>query len=130
MTNHKLSRTLSAIEARTLFAERAAGRMLVPGGLHSDEGRRYLLGRALACLTPEERVAALDLASIIRSETADETGRARRQFRAGDCRPVADPGNMLKRHEYFRDYAAYAMAAMTHAEAAAFVQEAEEAPGV
>ena len=96
MENQKLSRELTAIETRTMIAERNAGRLALP--LDLVERQLYLIRKALAVLSPEDRRNALDLATVIRAECVDETARVRRRYQAGEDRPV-DPDDRAARRQ-------------------------------
>ena len=120
MENQKLSRELTAIETRTMIAERNAGRLALP--LDLVERQLYLIRKALAVLSPEDRRNALDLATVIRAECVDETARVRRRYQAGEDRPV-DPDDRAARRQYFCDWVSDALAGMDHESAAALVRE-------
>ena len=124
MQNQKIFQRVGEIETRTMLAERNAGRTRLP--LNRVDRAQVLLRATLCRLLPAERAEALDLATIIRIECPSATERMARQHRTGEDRPVVDPSNVLARHRYFTDHAAYALAAMPHDEAAGMVQEVRD----
>ena len=120
MESQKLSRALNVIEARTTLAERAAGRQALP--VDRDERRRILASRTLALLSAEDRQLVMDESDVIRIEHPTECDRMRRRIQSGEDR-VPDPHDQAARLQYFRDWAADALAGMTHDQAVELIQE-------
>ncbi len=120
MQTEKISRELTMVETRTMLAERNHGKQALP----RDPVVRaeVLLRRTLGMLSAEDRQLVMDESDVIRIEHPTETDRMRRRIQSGEDR-VPDRDDRDARRQYFKDWAATALAGMTHAQAAEVVGE-------